>query len=123
MNELESHLQAPTATPDQIEHLVESLASSTVDAPRKLSHGLVVKLEAIAVRRDGKVPIHGRLFAQWLHYAFPNECPYPHQYSLDLLRPGRISADDMLVTPAEKAVLIKATNATDFVLPSMSLWS
>merc|ERR1719281_2166442 len=24
------------------------------------------------------VQLHGRLFAQWLHYAFPHECPYPH---------------------------------------------
>merc|ERR550537_644654 len=24
------------------------------------------------------IPLHGRLFAQWLHYAFPHECPYPH---------------------------------------------
>merc|ERR1719169_390075 len=23
------------------------------------------------------VPLHGRLLAQWLHYAFPHECPYP----------------------------------------------
>jgi len=24
------------------------------------------------------VPLHGRLFAQWLHHAYPRECPYPH---------------------------------------------
>jgi len=24
------------------------------------------------------VPLHGRLFTQWLHFAFPHECPYPH---------------------------------------------
>merc|ERR1719160_163271 len=36
------------------------------------------KLEEVAAKGNGKVPLHGRLFAQWLHYAFPNECPYPH---------------------------------------------
>merc|ERR1719191_2715136 len=37
-----------------------------------------VKLEEIGAHHDGKVPLHGRLFAQWLHYAFPRDCPYPH---------------------------------------------
>merc|ERR1740129_2739471 len=26
----------------------------------------------------GKVPLYGRLFAQWLHHAYPRECPFPH---------------------------------------------
>merc|ERR1712203_151284 len=30
-----------------------------------------------ATRHGGHVPIHGRLFAQWMHFAFPLECPYP----------------------------------------------
>jgi len=25
------------------------------------------------------VPLHGRLFAQWMHHAYPLECPYPHE--------------------------------------------
>merc|ERR1719343_1461059 len=25
-----------------------------------------------------RVPLHGRLFAQWLHHAYPRECPFPH---------------------------------------------
>merc|ERR1719456_127612 len=24
------------------------------------------------------VPLHGRLFAQWMHHIYPRECPYPH---------------------------------------------
>jgi len=24
------------------------------------------------------VQLHGRLFAQWLHHAYPRECPFPH---------------------------------------------
>merc|ERR1719387_1072567 len=35
------------------------------------------KLEEIAAKGNGRVPLHGRLFSQWLHYAFPYECPYP----------------------------------------------
>merc|ERR1719189_3474211 len=27
---------------------------------------------------NGKVPLHSRLFAQWMHHAYPQECPFPH---------------------------------------------
>merc|ERR1719454_1707864 len=36
------------------------------------------RLEEISSRGNGRVPLHGRLFAQWLHYAFPHQCPFPH---------------------------------------------
>merc|ERR1719201_2007922 len=39
--------------------------------------GLAEKLHSIAERHGGEVPLHGRLFAQWLHFAFPHDCPYP----------------------------------------------
>lgn len=45
---------------------------------RPLSPGLLDRLESIAHRYDGQVPLHTRLFAQWLHQAFPRECPFPH---------------------------------------------
>merc|ERR1719343_1639826 len=35
------------------------------------THGSV----QIGKRHAGKVPPHGRLFAQWLHHAYPRECP------------------------------------------------
>merc|ERR1719181_182801 len=44
----------------------------------KLSSDLYSKLEQIAAKGNGKVSLHGRLFAQWLHFVFPTECPYPH---------------------------------------------
>merc|ERR1719310_2503417 len=36
------------------------------------------RLKEVAAHHNGKVPLHGRLFAQWLHFAFPRDCPYPH---------------------------------------------
>merc|ERR1719499_990102 len=32
----------------------------------------------VANFHNGVVPLHGRLFAQWLHHLFPHTCPYPH---------------------------------------------
>jgi len=78
MNELEGQIQAPTASPKQLVDLVSNLSSATVDAPRELSPSLSTKLDIIAERNAGSVPVHGRLFAQWMHLAFPNECPFPH---------------------------------------------
>merc|ERR1719401_3031441 len=33
--------------------------------------GLVARLEQIAAHHGGLVPLHGRLFAQWMHHAYP----------------------------------------------------
>jgi len=45
---------------------------------RAISEHLRQALEEVALQHGGKVPIHGRLFFQWLHFAYPMECPYPH---------------------------------------------
>ena len=76
-------------------------------APRALSQALQTRLREVANLHGGRVPIHGRLFAQWMHHAFPREllggifvvcrqekegiprggtamirprCPYPHEF-------------------------------------------
>merc|ERR1719199_1906551 len=62
----------------EILKVVSRIPSGTVDAPRNLTAVMLGRLEDVAGRHGGKVPIHGRLFGQWMHVAFPNECPYPH---------------------------------------------
>jgi hypothetical protein len=64
---------------DRISELVSALPSPTVTAPRQLSAALLDRLQQIAKLHGGQVPLHGRLFAQWMHHAFPRECPYPHE--------------------------------------------
>jgi len=76
---LEGRLAAPEAAPEAIVAIVENLPSSTVNSPRKLSSLLLKRLKDTAAEHGGMVPIHGRLFAQWLHHAYPRECPYPHE--------------------------------------------
>merc|ERR1719330_1457846 len=78
MGHLERAIAAPTATPGRIAELVAGLRSDSVDAPRNLSASLMSRLGEIADHHDGLVPLHGRLFAQWMHHAYPLECPYPH---------------------------------------------
>jgi hypothetical protein len=74
---LEREIAAPEGEPALIAELVASLPTATVQAPRNLSTALLARLDEMAVGH-GTVPLHGRLFAQWMHHAFPRECPYPH---------------------------------------------
>jgi len=78
LGHLETKIAAPEAAPEQIAMLVTDLSSSSVAAPRKLSQVLRQRLDEIAEVHGGSVQLHGRLFAQWMHHAFPRECPYPH---------------------------------------------
>jgi len=78
LGHLESSIAAPTAPPARIAQLVAQLPSDTVDAPRNLSASLLSRLGEIAEHHTGEVPLHGRLFAQWMHHAYPLECPFPH---------------------------------------------
>jgi hypothetical protein len=79
MQHLESEIAAPWAAPKRIAELVGELSSETVRAPRELPADLMNRLEQIAGTHGGHVPLHGRLFAQWMHHAFPRECPFPHE--------------------------------------------
>jgi len=78
MGHLEEELSAPEASVHRISSLIANLPSSSVNAPRTLSSALLERLNEIAASHGGTVPIHGRLFAQWMHHAYPRECPYPH---------------------------------------------
>lgn len=76
---LERTLAAPAASPAEIEAVVSALPSSTAAAGRDIGDLQRSRLWAIASAHEGVVPIYGRLFAQWLHHAYPRECPYPHR--------------------------------------------
>lgn len=78
LGQLERKINASEAKPAAIAGLVWKMPSSTVSAPRDVSASLFQRLEDIAAGNGGMVPLHGRLFAQWMHHAYPRECPYPH---------------------------------------------
>jgi len=78
MGQLEKQISAPEATTSEIMGVVSGLSSSSVEAPRNLPTKLVNRLDDAAAMHGGTVQIHGRLFAQWMHHAFPRECSFPH---------------------------------------------
>lgn len=75
---LERRLAAPSVEPGRLAAEVASLPSDTVTAPRNLSSALLSRLDDIAQQHAGLVPLHGRLFTQWMHHAYPRECSFPH---------------------------------------------
>lgn len=76
MEVFEEQISAPEADPDTIVRIVETQSVFGKSMPVS---ALCQRLQSIADRHHGKVPIHGRLFAQWMHHAFPTTCPYPHE--------------------------------------------
>merc|ERR1719263_1524255 len=78
LTHLENDIKASEAPAARIAGLVAALPSATVTAPRELSSTLRRRLDEIADTHSGTIPLHGRLFAQWMHHAYPRECPYPH---------------------------------------------
>jgi len=78
MGNIEREIASPEASPSAIISLVSGMASSTVEAPRNMPTKLVNRLDEAGQTHGGTVQLHGRLFAQWMHHAFPRECPFPH---------------------------------------------
>lgn len=64
------------------------------------------RISVIAGKNGGQVPLHGSMFAQWLHYAFPLDCPHPVQ---------ALSPNHPSITPrdveAEVATQVQIVNA------------
>jgi hypothetical protein len=78
LSQLEINLQRYDATPTQLTSMVAALSSRTQLANRTLSPWLLARLDEVAKHHGGRVPLHGRLFSQWMHYAYPRECAYPY---------------------------------------------
>jgi hypothetical protein len=132
LGEIELAINAPTALPNDILTVIGAMSTPTLlddDSAPHIDRGLKSQLEQIAQKHGGMVPLHGRLFAQWLHYVFPRECPFPHKV-------GMVSS----VTPTEHGQAIATAeemrrhaanvSAFDFVdsvheeeLQWMSQWS
>jgi len=96
MGQLEQRIRAPHATPAEIVSIVSALQSSDSSTfPNgTLLPALVRKLEDVAEHHGGVVPLHGRLFAQWMHFVHPHECPYPHLASATKLLTGNEWLDE-----------------------------
>jgi len=133
MGEIEVAIDAPSATPAKIISVVGNMTSPTTlddDEPAHLTEDLRKQLEQIAKNHAGMVPLHGRLFAQWLHYVFPRECPFPHKMGAVVSATPTEYGDSFIASKEDMEKL--AATATDVEIPTtmgkeelqwMSQWS
>jgi len=98
LKQVEDAVQTPVATPSQIFGILENMTRSEVIRPN-LQKSLEQQLNRIAETHNGKVPVHGRLFAQWMHYVFPQDCPFPQQ-KVEARTPAEFG-DDHIASEAE----------------------
>jgi hypothetical protein len=77
LGHVEQFVKGAFAHPQELARIVSNLSSSTEPANRTLTPLQLRRLESIATKHEGKVPIHGRLFMQWMHNVYPRECAYP----------------------------------------------
>jgi hypothetical protein len=71
---LEKQIGSEMAPPDQVLKIVAGIRPATHQVQAHEA-----RIQRIADMNAGLVPLHGRLFAQWMHHVFPRECPYPHE--------------------------------------------
>jgi len=113
-DDLEESIGGAVATPEEILPIIERLHTprfidESFDEEPNITASLKWQLEQIALPHAGKVPIHGRLFAQWMHYVFPLECPFPHKTgtttTLDPLRFGDayMASDDEMTSHSSES--------------------
>jgi len=110
LGEVEAVVNGPLGDTATILAVLENHTVSLNDRTMKVSDSLRKQLDDVAAASPGgKVPLHGRLFAQWLHYAFPQECPFPHKSGTTVaLTPSEfgeqyLSSEDAMIVHAAQA--------------------
>jgi len=125
LHDVESAVGSPLAEPDQVMELLGNVTDLD-DTPPKLDHALRDQLERIADNHGGRIPLHGRLFAQWLHYVFPRECPFPHKTGTASAQTPFEFGDKFVASQDEKVYHVQTvSNETESAEEThwMSQWS
>eukprot|EP00746_Dinoflagellata_sp_MGD_P167051 gnl/MRDRNA2_/MRDRNA2_97373_c0_seq1.p1 gnl/MRDRNA2_/MRDRNA2_97373_c0~~gnl/MRDRNA2_/MRDRNA2_97373_c0_seq1.p1 ORF type:complete len:574 (+),score=119.32 gnl/MRDRNA2_/MRDRNA2_97373_c0_seq1:79-1800(+) len=110
LKQVESAVKAPTAEPSQIIDVVANMTAAEV-GPSVLQSSLKHQLNRIAETHGGMIPLHGRLFSQWMHFAFPQECPFPQRTAKD--RTPSEFGDDHIASEQEMNRHIEQAQRTD----------
>jgi len=108
--QLEEHVGRPSAPVDEIASAVLTLFN--MDVNRYVAHELDLSdprrnmtllddLHRVAGIDGGEVHLQGRLFAQWIHFAFPRQCPFPYGSGTVDQRPSDAFGEDAQVSQEE----------------------
>lgn len=131
LGDIEISIGQPTASPEELISVLSNMSSPSDpnDAPPKLAGALTEQLSKIAETSGGVVPLHGRLFAQFMHYAFPRECPFPHKagsFSSHTLTPQAYGDGKYLASKDDMRSHASERDASDEMLDGqedLNMWS
>jgi len=113
--QIEEAVGAPLATVEQVLEVVVNMTDGE-DEPARVDEEMVATLRRVARTHGGRLPLHGRLFAQWLHYAFPQECVFPHKAGEAVARTPLQFGEDSIVTAEEVSMRV----ADDIILQDLT---
>jgi len=117
--EFENSVGKPMAEVDSVLSVLRNMTDASGESVA-MSETLKTRLMQIAERHDGQVPLHGRLFAQWLHYVFPRECIFPHAAgTVAALTPVQFG-DQYLATTEEMSKHVEGENLQNASLEDLS---
>jgi len=104
--EVEMALGTSEPTEQEILGVVGNMTdlSSLDDGSTHIDDVLTLRLSEVASAHGGKVKLHGRLFAQWLHYVFPRDCPFPHKAGTVSTESAMEHSGSVEIEVAERAV-------------------
>mmetsp|Transcript_12255 Transcript_12255/g.33646 ORF Transcript_12255/g.33646 Transcript_12255/m.33646 type:complete len:536 (-) Transcript_12255:52-1659(-) len=113
--EVEMALGTSEATEQEILDVVGNMTdlSSFDDGSTHVDGALSLRLSEVASAHGGKVKLHGRLFAQWLHYVFPRDCPFPHKAGTVSTASAMEHSGSVEIEVTERAVFIEETFVSD----------
>jgi len=109
--DMEAKFVRPDLSAQEIATHVAAMPSATMTANRTLPSWLLRRLEEVAAVHGGRVPLHGRLFAQWMHHAYPRECRYPHVSGTTNPMETRITADNFQSSAATEEEMLQYIDA------------
>eukprot|EP00929_Paragymnodinium_shiwhaense_P007675 TRINITY_DN111583_c0_g1_i1.p1 TRINITY_DN111583_c0_g1~~TRINITY_DN111583_c0_g1_i1.p1 ORF type:complete len:428 (+),score=104.47 TRINITY_DN111583_c0_g1_i1:59-1285(+) len=107
---IESKAMAPKVSSDRL----VQIASAVAPVARPLQR----KLNKIAQQQGGDVLVHSAEFAEWLHYAFPAECPLRSVVSEEAAREAVPTVEEMLAAYMGEAAAMpeaKQTSTTELI--------
>jgi len=106
LERLEHRLHAPEVAPADVAELLTEVRGQ--DA---LSGLVLSELDSLAYAREGRVALHGLAFAQWLHRAFPHECPRPRAEDFTGARGAEVPDAERDFQPVAQLEFILASKA------------
>lgn len=107
MSQIEHTFMSPKVSPNQLWGLLSNISTEVdkdLDIHGSPLHGptgahLHLSLSSIATKHGGFVPIYSNSFSNWLHFAFPRECPLHQALATTQLQPN--ISTELSQAPAE----------------------